>query len=116
MAHISLKQLVPESVIAGDEQDVRGNLGFFDQFIIHDGIKIIDDKNKRTYIWFVKVPLQDQEVKTELGGLSLKAALSDKLMSVGGEGQKIESNVDVMRKDDVSALIRLTLRVEDTSV
>ena len=102
-------------MIAGDEQDVRGNLGFFDQFITHDGIKIIDDKNKRTYVWFIKVPLQDPEVNAELGGMPLKTALANKLMAVGGEGQKIDSNVDVVRKDVREALVRLTLRVEDTT-
>ena len=116
MTRILLKQFIPknitEGIRIGNEQDVRGNLGFFDRFILPDIIKVIDSGNRRTYVWFIRVPVQDSRVESELRGLPLQAYLANKLFSAGEEGQKIKANVDIIRKDDKTALIKLTLRVE----
>jgi hypothetical protein len=119
MSRILLKQLIPEglkteNVAAGNEDDVRGNLGFFDQFIVPGSIKVVDNSNnRRTYVWFIRVPLQDPEVRAELKNLPLKSYLTNKLLVASGDddNQRVEGNADIVRQDNVEATVRLTLRV-----
>jgi len=115
MNKIEIKQLIreviSESVQIGNEDDVRGILGVFDEYIDRDSIKIIDDGTKRTYIWFISVRMQDDEVQKALAGKDLLGYLTDKLNKAGDQSQKIQSHVDIVRQQEGYTLVRLVLSV-----
>jgi hypothetical protein len=106
-----IREVIAESVQLGNEDDVRGTLGVFDNYIDRDSIKIIDDGNKRTYIWFISVPIHDDEVQQALAGKDLLGYLTDKLNKSGDQSQKIQSHVDIVRQQEGYTLVRIVLSV-----